>query len=639
MENIPVSENDVFLFHQGTSYFSYKFLGSHAVKENENQGFTFSVWAPHASSVGVAGDFNNWNSSGHQLERIPSSGIWSGVIYGISPGTRYKYEIFSETGERLLKADPYAVQSEVRPNTASLTPSSAAFQWTDSEWQKLQERVDPYESKMLIYELHAGTWQKHPDGTDLSYRELADRLIPYILELGYTHIELLPLAEHPFDGSWGYQITGFFSVTSRYGSPDDFKYFVNSCHENNIGVIMDWVPGHFCKDDHGLRLFDGKPLYEYEDSRKAEKSTWGTLTFDFGKPEVQSFLVSNALFWMEEYHIDGLRVDAVASMLYLNFEKQDHEELIVNSYGGEENLEAVAILKKLNETVFRYFPNALMMAEESSAWPLVSAPVHAGGLGFNFKWNMGWMNDVLEYMEMDPLYRKYNHGLLTFSFMYAFSENYVLPFSHDEVVHGKRSLLQKMPGDQWKQFAQLRLLYGYMAAHPGKKLLFMGSEFAQYDEWKDREDLDWNILDFPLHHAMLSYVKALNSFYSHEPAFFEKDHDGDGFSWIDADNNEQSIIAFTRKGKNPADEIVILCNFTPEVRYDFRLGVPFPGSYSELFNSDKSEYGGSGQINQSILFSEPEPSHNQNQSIQLKVPPFAISVLKKRQEPEEEAQK
>ena len=451
-----------------------------------------------------------------------------------------------------------------------ITPSPTRYEWTDQEWQAKKLEFDAHTSPISIYEVHLGSWRTKDNGDFYTYSELADELIPYVKSLGYTHIELLPLAEHPYDLSWGYQITGYYAVTSRYGPRDDFKYFVDQCHQQNIGVIMDWVPGHFCKDDFGLREFDGEPLYEYADPRKADKKSWGTLTFDFGRPEVQSFLISNALFWFEEYHIDGIRVDAVASMLYLNFDKFGDEERIYNSYGGDENLEAYAFIRKLNEVIFSYEPNALMMAEDSSDLPLVTAPTYAGGLGFNYKWNMGWMNDMLDYIEKDPIHRKWHHNLLTFSFMYTHKENFLLPLSHDEVVHGKKSLLNKMPGSQWQEFANLRLLYGYMMAHPGKKLLFMGGELAQYAEWKDKEQLDWHLLDYPLHKATFEYVKSLNHFYLEHPALYELDHSPEGFEWIDPHNIDQSIIAFIRRGKSPNNELIIVCNFTPNVYYDYK---------------------------------------------------------------------
>lgn len=623
-----ISEHDVYLFHQGTNYYSEKLLGCHYITWREKNGFRFVVWAPHAQAVSVAGDFNNWSGKGHELKRITDQGLWAGFFTDILPNSPYKYKIYTGSGESLLKADPYAFRAERRPNTASLTPPiDMDYEWKDEEWQKKKEEYNPYQSPINIYEVHAGSWKTKEKGEFYTYRELADELIPYVSEMGYTHIEFLPLAEHPFDLSWGYQATGYFAVTSRYGTKEDFKYFVDRCHQEGIGVIMDWVPGHFCKDDFGLRQFDGQPLYEYQDPQKAEKKTWGTLTFDFGRPEVQSFLISNALFWLEEYHIDGIRIDAVASMLYLNFDKHNEEEKIYNSYGGEENLEAYAFIRKLNEVVFAYQPNTLMMAEDSSDLPLVTAPTYAGGLGFNFKWDMGWMNDTLRYMKKDPIHRKWHHHLLTFSYMYTYSENFLLPLSHDEVVHGKKSLLDKMPGDQWQQFANLRLLYGYKMFHPGKKLLFMGGELGQYAEWKNKEQVDWHLLDYPLHSSMQKYVRDLNHFYLDHPELYELDHEPEGFEWIDPHNIDQSIIAFYRKSKE--EELVIVCNFTPVVYYDYKIGVREPGTYTEIFNSDKEEFGGSGQLNSGKHFSFPEKWHGFPHHIKIKVPPLAVSVFKR----------
>jgi 1,4-alpha-glucan branching enzyme len=624
-----ITEEEVYLFHQGTNYHSHQLLGCHKIEWNGETGLRFAVWAPNASEVLVAGEFNNWDGSFYKLTRLTKEGLWAGFFTGISGKESYKYEIKTTDGRTLLKSDPYAFQWELRPATASLTPGEEEYKWSDSVWQKAKSRYVPYESPVSIYEVHLGSWKKNEDGEFLSYRELADELIPYVKSLGYTHIELLPLAEHPLDISWGYQITGYFAVTSRYGSREDLKYFVDQCHLENIGVIMDWVPGHFCKDEFALREFDGKPLYEYTDPRKSEKRTWGTLTFDFGRPEVQSFLISNALYWLEEYHIDGLRVDAVASMLSLNFDKHDDEEKITNSFGGDENLEAHAFIRKLNKVVFEYEPNALMMAEDSSDLPLVTSPVYTGGLGFNFKWNMGWMNDMLKYMKYDPVHRKWHHNLITFSFMYTNSENFLLPLSHDEVVHGKKSLLDKMPGDQWQQFANLRLLYGYMYTHPGKKLLFMGGELAQYAEWKDKEQLDWHLLQYPFHKGIFDYVKSLNYFYRENGELYELDHEPEGFQWIDPHNIDQSVIAFRRRGKRPGDELIVVCNFTPNVYFNYKVGVPEPGIYKEVFNSDSSEYGGSGQINEGEHFSFPEKWHGLHQHIKLKVPPLAISIFKK----------
>ncbi|MFA9557811.1 1,4-alpha-glucan branching protein GlgB [Evansella sp. AB-rgal1] len=624
-----VSEQDIYLFHQGTNFHSHYMLGCHLIDWQNKNGYRFGVWAPNAKEVKVVGDFNNWDGTNFRLHRINDQGLWFGFFESIPGNTPYKYEITHESGRSVLKSDPYAFMSEVRPATASIVPIPSTYKWTDSAWRKQLKTYHSYSSPLSIYEVHLGSWKLYENGDLYTYRQLAEELVPYVKELGYTHIEVLPLAEHPFDLSWGYQITGYFSVTSRFGTPDDFKYFVDTCHLNNIGIIMDFVPGHFCKDEHGLRQFDGSPIYEYSDPNKAEKKSWGTLTFDFGRPEVQSFLISNAIFWLEEYHIDGFRVDAVASMLFLNFDKGDEEERIFNNFGGEENLEAYAFIRKLNETVFKHEPNILMMAEDSSDLPLVTAPTYTGGLGFNYKWNMGWMNDMLQYMKYDPVHRKWHHNLLTFSFMYTHSENFVLPLSHDEVVHGKKSLLDKMPGDQWQKFAQLRLLYGYQMAHPGKKLLFMGGELALYSEWKDKEQLDWHLLDYPLHQANFQYVKKLNHFYLQNKALYELDHDHHGFEWVDPHNIDQSIIAFRRKGKKKEDELIIICNFTPNVYYDYKIGVPVPGTYKEVFNSDNVEFGGSNQINEGKHFSFPKKWHGLPQHIKIKVPPIAISIFKK----------
>lgn len=633
-----ISKDDVFLFHQGTNYHSQRLLGCHYMTCEGEKGYRFAVWAPHAKDVALVGDFNQWKGTDYSLERINKEGLWVGFFTTLTENTVYKYAITTSCNQILFKSDPYAQQSEVRPATASLTPSLSIYEWHDEEWQKTRRDFNAHTSPISIYEVHLGSWKVKGTGKPSSktrnasefytYRELADELIPYVQSLGFTHIELLPLAEHPFDLSWGYQITGYFSVTSRYGSPNDFKYFVDKCHQANIGVIMDWVPGHFCKDDFGLRQFDGKPLYEYEDPRKAEKRSWGTLTFDFGRPEVQSFLISNALFWLEEYHIDGIRVDAVASMLYLNFDKENEEEKIFNSDGSDDHLEAYSLIRKLNEVVFSFVPHALMMAEDSSDLPLVTAPTCDGGLGFNFKWNMGWMNDTLAYMKKESNYRKWHHNLLTFSLMYTHSENFLLPLSHDEVVHGKKSLLDKMPGDQWQQFANLRLLYGYMFTHPGKKLLFMGSELAQYAEWKDKEQLDWHLLEYPLHKSLFEYVKSLNHLYQEYPEFYELDHEPLGFEWIDPHHCNQSIVAFRRRSSIPREEIIVLCNFTPAVHYDYKLGVPIPGTYQEVFNSDATEFGGSGQLNEGQHFSFPQRRHGLSQHIQIKVPPLAMIIFK-----------
>lgn len=628
MESLFPSAEDLRLFHEGGLHDSYRVFGAHLMTWNGISGVRFTVWAPHASAVRIAGDFNLWDGRSHPLKRITAHGVWFAFIPGVREGDLYKYELETSNGTLNWKADPYAFYSELRPGTASRVYELGGYEWNDREWRNKKSAASPYHEPMLIYEVHLGTWKKDKDGNCLSYRELADDLVRYAAEMGYTHIELLPLSEHPYDRSWGYQATGYYSVTSRFGEPKDFMYLVDRCHQSGIGVIMDWVPGHFVKDEHGLRRFDGEPLYEPADSRLAEKKEWGTLAFDFSRPEVVSFLISNALFWMEQFHIDGLRVDAVASMLYLNFCKPP-EDWVTNSQGGYENLQAVRFLQTLNETVFSRFPDTLMMAEDSSDWPLVTAPVYAGGLGFNYKWNMGWMNDLLAFMELDPLFRKNSHQKLTFSFMYTFTENYVLPLSHDEVVHGKKSLLNKMPGDYWQKFANLRALFGYMMAHPGKKLLFMGGEFGQFDEWKDLEDVDWEMIEqYDSHRSMLRYTRAINHFYLQERSLWELDHHPDGFQWIDPHDDSQSIVTYMRKAKQQDDYLIFVCNFTPEFHADYRIGVPEQIRYKELFNSDLPEYGGSGQQNSGLLEAEAIPWHNQPYSIRIAVPPLSAVWFK-----------
>ncbi|MFC0526006.1 1,4-alpha-glucan branching protein GlgB [Pontibacillus salicampi] len=621
-------EHDVYLFHQGNLRYSYKMLGAHPASEDGVEGVRFAVWAPNAVQVSVVGDFNQWDGREHPMTKLNDNGIWYTFIPNLEKGTMYKYEILTKHGHLSLKADPYAFSNELRPNTASVVYPLEQYEWSDDEWMKQRESTNVYESPMSIYELHLGSWKFIEEEVFYTYREYADMVIPYVKDLGYTHIELLPLTEHPFDRSWGYQATGYYGVTSRYGTPDDFRYFVDKCHNYGIGVILDWVPGHFCKDQHGLRRFDGEPLYEYDNPAKAEKTQWGTLTFDFGRNEVQSFLISNAIYWLKEYHLDGLRVDAVASMIYLDFGKEggDWEP---NQYGGRENLEAVDFIKKMNEAIFEECPNVLMMAEESTSWPLVSAPTYIGGLGFNYKWNMGWMNDMLKYMEMDPIHRKYHHNLITFSMFYAFSENFVLPISHDEVVHGKKSLLNKMPGDYWQKFANLRAFLAFMFAHPGKKLLFMGSEFGQFDEWKDLEDLDWELLEYDSHASTLNYVRQLHQFYRDMPSLWEMDHEHEGFEWIDPHNYEQSIVSFVRNSKSFTDQLVIVCNFTPEVYHNYKVGVPMDGTYEEIFSSDSEHFGGSGQRNGAPMTTIPEPWQGRDQHIQMTIPPLAVSFLKR----------
>ena len=621
-----ISDYDLYLFHQGNHFHSYRMLGAHRFVHEGEEGIRFSLWAPGARQVRVAGDFNNWRGQIHPLSRLKNSGVWAAFVPEARQGDLYKFEIHTEDGRVFLKADPYAFASESRPATASRVSPLKEYPWNDGEWQARQGAEPCYNQPLLVYEVHAGSWRRRGDGTFYSYRQLAGELVDYAADMGYTHIELLPLAEHPLDASWGYQATGYYSVTSRYGSPGDFKHFVDRCHQKGMGVILDWVPGHFCRDAHGLASFDGKPLFEYQDPRRAENAGWGTLNFDLGKPEVMSFLISNAVFWLEVYHIDGLRVDAVASMLYLDYGREEGEWK-PNRYGGRENLEAIGFLKKLNQVVFGCFPGALMMAEESTAWPLVSQPTYVGGLGFNYKWNMGWMNDTLQYMREDPVNRPHHHNLLTFSLTYAFSENFLLPLSHDEVVHGKKSLVDKMPGDYWQKFAGLRLLHGYMMTHPGKKLLFMGGEFGQFEEWNEAKALDWNLLDFPMHRQMHRFVRDLNHVYREEKCLWELDHQPQGFSWIEPQARHESIYIYLRKGFDQDDFVAVLLNFTPAVHEGYRIGLPREGTYIEIFNSDLAEYGGSGKRNARVE-AEPLPWQNQPCSGTLVVPPLAVVILK-----------
>jgi 1,4-alpha-glucan branching enzyme len=628
MQLLPLDRNELYLFHEGTHYQSYRLLGAHITEQDGAAGVRFAVWAPHAQSVEVVGDFNDWQGEDHPMQRVAESGIWSLFVPGLASGELYKYKIYPPAGEPFLKADPYAFFAELSPATASRVADLSGYEWHDAAWQERKRTQSTYRQPMLIYEVHLGSWRRKDNGeTALSYRELADELVDYVVAMGYTHLELLPVVEHPYGGSWGYQATGYYAVTSRYGEPQDFMYFVDRCHQQGIGVITDWVPGHFCKDSHGLWRFDGTPLFECGWPERGENWQWGTANFDFGKREVWSFLASNARFWLDVYHIDGLRADAVANLLYLDYGKESGQ-WIPNYYGDNANLDAIEFLKRLNYSVFADYPAALMVAEESTTWPMVTWPTDVGGLGFNFKWNMGWMNDMLRYMSMDPIYRQWNHNLITFSFFYAFSENFILPLSHDEVVHGKRSLLDKMPGDYWQKFASLRALYGYMMAHPGKKLLFMGGEFGHFIEWNYEQSLDWHLLEYELHGMLHDYVRDLNHFYRREPSLWQIDYGWQGFEWIDPHDYQQSVITFMRKGEDADDFLVVVANFTPEVRYDYRIGVPRPGTYSEVFNSDAAAYGGSGQENADELWAEPQGWHNQPCSLALKLPPLAVIYLR-----------
>ena len=624
-----LSEFDLYLFHQGTNYHAQEMLGAHFMEQDGRAGIRFTVWAPNAKAVSVVGTFNDWNVLIHPMHRIDDGEIWEAFVEGIGEGEIYKYAIEPQWGgPRIMKADPYAFYAEKKPNTASRTHDMNHYEWNDQEWQERKARASSYESPMLTYEVHAGSWRRTLEGDYLSYRELADQLISYVKEMNYTHIEFMPLCEHPYDGSWGYQATGYFAVTSRYGTPDDFRYLVDTAHQNGIGIIMDWVPGHFCKDEQGLRHFDGKNLYESDNETRAENWEWGTTNFDYGRTEVQSFLISNALFWFEEFHIDGLRIDAVANMLYLNYGRKDGEWQ-PNKYGDTGNLEAMDFLKKLNETIFKYHPQALMIAEESTSWPLISKPVYMGGMGFNYKWNMGWMNDMLAYVSLDPIYRKWNQDKITFSLMYAFSENFVLPLSHDEVVHGKCSLISKMPGDYWQKFAGLRGFFGYWMAHPGKKLLFMGGEFGHFIEWNFDDSLDWHLVEqYPMHSKMLAYTKALNRFYVENKPFWQVDFDWSGFQWIDCNDNENSIIALIRRAEDHSDFIICVHNFTPEVHHGYRIGVPTKGTYVEVFNSDEEMYGGSGVCNTGDIVSEDYGFHGREQSIVITIPPLASTFYR-----------
>ena len=613
------SDLPIYLFKQGNNMEAYRYFGAHLCAQDGQAGVVFRVWAPHAQAVSVVGDFNRWTPDADMMHKVADA-VWELFIPGMKAYDVYKFCITTPSGEQVYKADPYAFHAETRPANGSKVYDIGGYPWGDAAWDEAQKKRDVLNSPMLIYELHAGSWKMKEEGVPYNYSELADELIPYIKEMGYTHVELLPITEYPFDGSWGYQVTGYFAPTSRYGTPHDFMAFVDKLHQAGIGVILDWVPAHFPKDGYGLYMFDGAPCYEDPNPRRGEHKEWGTMVFNYGMPEVQSFLISSALFWVEQYHIDGLRVDAVASMLYLDYNRRDGEwEQNVN--GGKENLEAIAFLQKCNSTVLGRYPYKMMIAEESTAWPLVTKPASDGGLGFNFKWNMGWMNDMLSYMKTDPLFRAGNHGKVTFSFFYAFSENFILPISHDEVVHGKCSLINKMPGDYEQKFANLRTFYGYMTAHPGKKLLFMGQEFGQFIEWDENRPLDWMLLGYDKHRQLQAYVKDLNAFYRETPAMWEIDYSWEGFQWIVPDDNQQSVIAFLRrdaKGKM----VMVVCNFNPVLREGYEMGVPNAGSYKEVLNSDDPKYGGSGVTNGTVR-SRKGAMHGFEQHVSLTLPPLS----------------
>lgn len=578
-------EFDAHLFHEGTFYKSYSFLGSHHLTRDHFNFTRFVVWAPNAKYVNLVGDFNGWHDEAYPLAKIEESGLWQICILPVSDYANYKYRIVTQDDRIIYKSDPYAFHAEERPLTASKFYDLRDYEWHDQTWQQERNSQNVFQKPIAIYEVNLMSWRTKEDGSPFRYNELVENLIPYVKSLNYTHIELLPIMEHPFDGSWGYQATGYFAPTSRYGTPKDFMYFIDQCHQNGIGVILDWVPGHFCKDAHGLYYFDGTPTFESTNYDLAHNDQWGTANFDYGKPEVQSFLISNAIYWHDLYHIDGMRVDAVAYMIYLNF----GGKLLKNAYGGIEHIEAINFIKKLNSIVLKNYPGSLMIAEESTAWPMVTKPPSDGGLGFNFKWNMGWMNDILEYMKLDPLYRKGFHRALTFSITYAFSENFILPLSHDEVVHGKKSLLDKMPGSYEDKFSNLRLLYAYMYAHPGKKLLFMGGEFGQFIEWNEWQPLDWHLLGYPAHSKLLDFVKTLNHVYRNESCLYELDSDHRGYEWIEVDNANESIISFERVN-HKGERLIIVLNFTPVTREDYPVGVTVPGTYELILNTQSEAF-------------------------------------------------
>ena len=625
-----LSEFDLHLMGEGRHYDTYEKLGAHVKTLEGVRGVHFAVWAPSARRVSIVGDFNRWDGRINPMRSRGSSGIWELFVPELSEGAIYKYEIIGPDGNLLpLKADPYAFRSELRPHTGSVVAILENYEWSDGEWMAARPKKNWLESPVNVYEVHLGSWRRVPEEEDrwLTYRELAEQLIPYVKDLGYTHIELLPVMEHPFDGSWGYQTIGYYSVTSRYGAPGDFMEFVDRCHRAGIGVILDWTPGHFPRDAHGLAQFDGSHLYEHADPRQGTQPDWGTLVYNYGRNEVQNFLIDNALFWLDKYHIDGLRVDAVASMLYLDYSRKAGE-WIPNEFGGRENLHAIAFLKRMNEVAHGRFPGILTIAEESTSWPSVSRPTYLGGLGFSLKWNMGWMNDTLTYFSKDPVYRRYEHNKMTFSMLYAFSENFMLPFSHDEVVHGKNSLLHKMPGDMWQQFANLRLLLAYQCAHPGKKLLFMGQELAQRSEWYEGASLDWHALQWDSHRGVQNLVRDLNNLIQTQPALYEVDFKWQGFEWIDANDSDNSVFAFVRRGKKPEDLLVIILNATPVVREGYRVGVPNAGYYEEIMNTDASAYGGSNTGNLGGQDAADQPCQGRPHSLCLTLPPLAAVFLK-----------
>ncbi len=626
-----LTDFDVHLFKTGKHFKLYEKLGAHYIKDSEREGTYFAVWAPNAKEISLIGNFNHWTSGRHKLyARWDESGIWEGFFTDIRHGEAYKYAILSRSGEFLEKSDPFATYCEEPPKTASIvwTPH---YEWQDSEWLQHRRSLAGKKQPYSVYEVHYGSWRRKWEEEkgirSLTYPEMAEELVKYVKDMGFTHVEFLPLMEHPFYGSWGYQLTGYFAPTSRYGSPSDFKYLIDCFHRQGIGVLLDWVPSHFPGDVHGLFKFDGTHLYEHADPRKGFHPDWKSYIFNYGRNEVRSFLISNALFWLDQYHIDGLRVDAVASMLYLDYSRKEGE-WIPNHHGGNENIEAITFLKEMNEVVYGQFPDAITIAEESTSWTGVSKPTYLGGLGFGQKWMMGWMHDTLHYFANDPIHRKYHQNEITFSVMYAFTENFMLPLSHDEVVHGKGSLAGRMPGDEWKKFANLRLMFGYMYTHPGTKLLFMGGEFGQTAEWNHEKSLDWHLLDYKVHLGVQTLVRDLNEFYKKEKGLYLHQFEAKGFDWIDYSDQENSVIAYQRQGDRKEELLIVICNFTPEVRRHYRVGVPYRGKWREVFNSDDVKYAGSGVLNEGSLMTSPVKYHGRDYSISLTLPPLAISVLK-----------
>ena len=624
--DIHLIHEEIEKFHNGKNFKSYSFLGAHKLKRDKINGTVFRVWAPNAKTVSVIGDFNDWDKNKNVMSKIDPQGIFECFVPREIPNfSMYKFLITTNNNDELIKIDPYAYHFEEGCKKASKIFDIDNFHWTDGNWIKNKKNAGVFDIPINIYEVHLGSFKKYKDGNNFSYAKLADELIDYVKNMGYTHIEILPVCEFPYDGSWGYQVTGYFAPTSRFGSPKDFMSFINKCHNENIGVIMDWVPAHFPKDAHGLFKYDGTACYEYSDYQKGEHKEWGTVVFDYSKNEVVSFLVSSVMFWLEKYHIDGIRVDAVASMLYLDYNRKNGE-WTPNQYGGRENIEAAAFLKELNKAVFLEFPDTLMIAEESTTWPLVTKPVDIGGLGFNYKWNMGWMNDMLEYVSTDPYFRPSKHKNITFSFFYAFSENFILPISHDEVVHGKCSLINKMPGDYDMKFAGVRAFIAYMMAHPGKKLMFMGTEFGQFKEWNYKNELDWLLLDYPAHKNLQNFFKAINHFYLKSTPLFEQDFSWNGFSWISNDDYLKSVISFRRIDKK-GKELIIICNFQPVERKDYRIGVPYSGVYNEVFSTNDETFGGTGSMNKKNIHSEKIPMHGFENSISLVLSPMSVSYF------------